>query len=190
VQFSAALSRHQTSRSRVHVRTSTFLLIGLALSSCRRAEPARDTVQRMEYEASSEAIAALPACAPSPVPDSAWPRIELGPFSLQLPPGYVRREAQGIDSYVGRFAANGRTLGFDFGNHSSSLSSWGHPEWRDYQACRERIGGHLARLVTARRDSLYLAGAAWREVSGSGRGADHLTISVVSSDSLAQTEAA
>jgi hypothetical protein len=174
----------------VHVRTSTFLLIGLALSSCRRAEQPRDTVQRAEYEASVEAIAALPVCAPSPGPDAAWPRIELGPFSLQLPPGYVRLQAQGIDSYVGRFSTNGRTLGFDFGMYSSPLSSWGHPEWRDYQACRQRIGGHLARLITARRDSLYLAGAAWRELSGSGKGADHLTISVVSSDSLGQAEAA
>ena len=173
------------------MRASTRLLIIAALlSSCGPArESESDAVRPRQSDSAATALAGLPTCASGPAPADQWPRLDQGPFSLQLPPDYARREVQGIDSHVGQFTAEGRTLGFDFGWYSNPLSSPDNAALRDYRACRDVTADRPARIVTARRDTAYFAGAAWRQVSESAGGVNHLTITVESRDSLGQAEA-
>lgn len=174
--------------SRDHVRASATILLGAALLSCSPRDPSSDTDPARASRGATAETAALPACPSGPGPDAQWPRIDVGPFSLQLPPDYVQRDVQGIDSHVGQFTSDGRTLGFDYGAYSNSLSG---PDdaLRDARACRELIDGRQARVVTARRDSEYFAGAAWRAVGESAVGVLHLTMTVESRDSSGQAEA-
>ena len=180
------------------MRISVLLLLWASLLSCRRATSDGETLADVERRQSAAALAALPACSGLRAPQDEWPRLDLGQFSLQLPSHYVRRTGvEGIDSYMGQFEGAGGSLGIDYGNFSNPLDSLEPDQFQlQFQlqfhatrACRESIGGHVARLVTARGDTFYFAGAAWRDLEQTTLGAMHLTIMVTSKDSIGQAEA-
>jgi hypothetical protein len=93
-----------------------------------------------------------------------------------------------FDSYAGLFTAEGRTLSFDWGTYSNPLVPLPRSEFQAPRACRQLIGGRVARLVAARRGTLYFAGAAWRDVEPAPIDPTHFTIMVTSNDSLGQAE--
>jgi hypothetical protein len=134
-------------------------------------------------------VAELPACAPLPVPRPEWERRDEGPFSLRLPRGYRKKNARGIDSFVGRYDAPGRNLIYDFGLYSSTLDEW-RTDSREFYACRDSVGPHLVKFVTARAaNGSYRAGATWRELARGELGSLHLTVSTESRSAAHQQEA-
>lgn len=162
--------------ARRRVRGAGFsLVLGLALlAGCdRRPETGRERLERWEYEHSPAAVMQLRTCERLPEPRPEWPRHDLRLFSLQAPPEFRYEKHQGIDSFVGRFHAPGRVIGFDYGKFSGALVGW-HTA-AEFRACSMFIDGHVAKIVTARYpDGRYFAGAAWRELTPDGQ--IHLTI--------------
>jgi hypothetical protein len=55
---------------------------------------------------------------------SQWQRFDTGPFSFSAPPDMERKQAVGIDSYVGYFESPNIILGFDYGQWPNDLSDW------------------------------------------------------------------
>jgi hypothetical protein len=84
-----------------------------------------------------------PCCMPGP---SASHRVNTGPFSVMLPPGWAYDPAQGIDSFVGSFVGDGVTLGFDYGVYSNNLPYDDDPAYRVHH---ESIGGYRSKIVMA-----------------------------------------
>lgn len=161
--------------------------MGLALlAGCdRRPETGRESLERWEHERTLAAVMELRPCKGLPAPAPEWRRHDQRFFVLQAPPGYRYEAQQGIDSFVGRFHGPGRELSFDYGDYSSSLQEW--REEADFRACRESIGGHQVRIVTARSPrGGYVAGAAWREIGPDRQ--THLTISGTSDSPGGQRE--
>lgn len=114
---------------------------------------------------------AVDPCAPGAAA-AGWQAVDAGPFSLGLPPGFQRREVQGIDSYVGQWdAPGGRAVSFDYGAWSSSLDEM-EAALRDYRECTTEIGGHAVRIVSGFDEQgrigeggrKYVVAAAWRSV--------------------------
>jgi hypothetical protein len=119
---------------------------------------------------------------------SRWELVDRGTFAFRLPPGFRQIPAQGIDSWVEQFEADGgmSVVTFDYGWYSNDLSpvpdSYVH-----YQRCTELVGGRTATIISAiisntnwpRQDGRQLAAAAWRNVRDlpdSIPSHDHLTI--------------
>lgn len=132
--------------------------------------------------------AEMPPC-PAPATDTAqWRVVDHGAFSMRIPPGYSAVRVQGIDSYVGKYTADGgrAEIGFDYGMHADPLQP--EPEAHaDYRSCTEDIGGRSALIVVGvilsseYRDQhgRQLVAATWRNVGmsdGMIRGPVHLTI--------------
>lgn len=68
--------------------------------------------------ASSDAVAPPAAdalAAPRDDVPSDWTRVDTGPFSVALPPGWRYEPRQGEDSFVGQLVGDGLTLTFDLG---------------------------------------------------------------------------
>lgn len=65
----------------------------------------------------SAITASAPAAPAAPRDDvpSDWTRVDTGPFSVALPPGWRYEPQQGEDSFVGRLVGDGLTLTFDHG---------------------------------------------------------------------------
>ena len=145
--------------------------------------------QRAQDEAAAAAVAALPRCAAFAPPDVGGPTVELERFTLQLPREYAKQDVHGIDSYVVQFAAPGRLVSSDYGAYSNPLSNARAYGLDEYRACHAMIDGRIVRVVTARRDTLHLVGAAWRDLAHTGLGAMHLTITLESVDVISQDEA-
>jgi hypothetical protein len=109
-------------------------------------------------------------------------------FAFRLPPGFQQIPAQGIDSHVEQFEADGgmSRITFDFGWYGGEVSY--DPEmYAHYNRCVELVGGRSTSIVTAiilnprwlRQDGRQLAAAAWRNVldqPDSVPGHNHLTI--------------
>ncbi|MEO8083771.1 MAG: hypothetical protein ABI780_08120 [Ardenticatenales bacterium] len=51
---------------------------------------------------------------------SDWSRVDTGPFSVALPPGWRYERGQGIDSFVGHLVGDGQELKFDYGAYWNS----------------------------------------------------------------------
>src|SRR5690606_38054133 len=64
---------------------------------------------------------ASPCDLPTP-PTAGWTVQDEGAFTLRLPPGYQRVEAQGIDSQVGIWEAPGKRISYALGFYSNPLT--------------------------------------------------------------------
>lgn len=74
---------------------------------------------------------------------SDWHSVDVGPFSVLLPPEWSYEEASGIDSFVGRFVGNGVRVEFDYGSFSDPLPYEGPA----YTVQMETIGGYATKVV-------------------------------------------
>lgn len=144
---------------------------------------------------------AFAACAPSTSstpnvvcglgtsPAADWPRVDLGPFSMRVPPGFEEADVQAIDSRAGVFrnASSGSEISYDYGWYSNDLA----PD-PDHLAerirCDDEIGGRPATVVigevvpTAEQERVYVAAATWRNLQTDGQPV-HLTIWSTTPDS-------
>ena len=170
------------------MRLSVLLLASTAACGFGDDNVDMEAHQRAREEEAAAAVAALPQCAAFAPPDVGWPTVELERFTLQLPRAYAQQDVHGIDSYVGEFAAPGRLLSFDYGAYSNPLSNARGYGLQEYRVCHAMIGGRIARVVTARRDTLHFVGAAWRDVEHTAIGAVHLTITLESVEVIGQEE--
>ena len=132
---------------------------------------------------------------PAPVIDvSRWDLIDRRIFAFRLPPGFRQIPAQGIDSYVEQFEADGgmSLVTFDYGWYGGDVR-FDPGMYAHYDRCTEVIGGRSATLVTAilinpnwpRQDGRQFAAAAWRNVGDlpeSVPGKNHLTLSAETRD--------
>lgn len=144
-----------------HVRLLAALLAFGAFSAGCRAP------------ASQSAPAPVAPC-PIPAADVAhWEFVHHRAFAFRLPPGFRLVPVQGIDSYVGRYEADGgnTALSFDFGWYSNDLRF--NPEtYSHYDRCGEVIGGRAATIIAAvlqnpasrRQHQRQVAAATWRNI--------------------------
>jgi hypothetical protein len=125
-------------------------------------------------------------CAAPEADTSGWTAADAGPFGFSTPPGYARREVQGIDSYVGEWRGPGRRfVHFDWGHWSSTLDE-AKTMLQGYQECTAEIGGHRAKVVSGydatgrwhEEGRKYVVAATWRDVQPGA----HLTLSATSPD--------
>jgi len=96
--------------------------------------------------------------------ESAWHKVDAGPFSILAPPGWDFHRLQGVDSYVGEFAGDGVVLRFDFGRYSNPLKEEKNPA---YVVIYKSIGGHRAKIVSPRTSGHGITGVYFRNVSDS-----------------------
>jgi hypothetical protein len=119
---------------------------------------------------------------------SRWELVDRHTFAFRLPPGFQQVPAQGIDSHVEQFEADGgmSVVTFDYGWYSNDLT-FQPGTYEQYDRCAEVIGGRQATLITAvirnpnwpRQDGRQVAAAAWRnvrDVPDTIPGHDHLTM--------------
>jgi len=139
----------------------------------------------LAQNAAPPALAQLALCADAAVGTEGWQLVDDRDFEFRLPPAYTEQESQQLDSHARRFATPDfqRILGLDYGHFSSTLDELrAAPEFAE---CRAEIGGHWARVVTARvADGGYTAAATWRDL----RPDVHLTVGGRASDRQGQRE--
>jgi hypothetical protein len=109
---------------------------------------------------------AIPPC-PGPVADvSSWDERQGQAFSFRLAPGFGRlveapRAKRNIVDYATKDGSS--RLHIEYGPSADRLIH--EPGVTEYASCMESIGGHEARLMTARdTDGTYIAGATWNDV--------------------------
>lgn len=147
------------------------------------------------------AAVALSACAPSSSatpnvmcglgtsPATDWRVVDLGPFSMRVPPGFEEADVQAIDSRAGVFrnSQTGAEISYDYGWYSNDLAP-DASRITERIRCQDDIGGHSATVVigelvpNAEREKTLVAAAAWRNVETDGQPV-HLTIWTTTPDS-------
>lgn len=143
----------------------------------------------------------LPACAPTPstpqrgtcppiaVSTEGWLRVDPGPFSMQVPPGFDRVDVQPIDSRAGAFrrTSNGAEITYDYGWYSNDLAP-GATALTDEARCTDTIGGLPVTIVTGEGNEgsetagSYVVAGTWRNVER-GDQPVHLTVWSTTRDS-------
>lgn len=90
-----------------------------------------------------------------PIPSAGWRLVDVGNFTINLPPGWKFQERQGIDSHVGEFVGQGMEIRFDEGGYSYDFRDI---EPSEYVVTYEIIGGYstkvVSRKVFSRRDAV------------------------------------
>lgn len=130
-------------------------------------------------------IQGLDPCTDVGADTTGWKVTDAGAFRFSVPDPYQRQAVQGIDSYVGHWAASGgRAVRFDYGMYSSSLDH-SSTQWEERAECTAEVGGHRVKLVggfdaegegTGR--TYVIVAAAWRDVPPG----THLTLTTMSRD--------
>lgn len=117
-----------------------------------------------------------------------WERTDLGPFSVQMPPGFTAVDAQPIDSRAGayRSASDSVRVAYDYGWYSSDLSP-DPARLTERTRCAASIGGKPATVVTGElvqpaETGRYVVAGAWRNVENSDPPV-HLTVTSTAHDS-------
>ncbi len=160
--------------------TSVRVVMALAVLLAFASFPQRSAAQTGDRPTQRD------PCQMAKVDTATWKRVDAGPFSILIPPGYKRRSAQGIDSLVGRWeAGERRIIEFDWGAFSNDLSRV-RMVLKDVAECQQPIGGYSARLIVgADADGKWLGagrklamGCAWRNVKPN----THLTVLATSDD--------
>ena len=111
------------------------------------------------------------ACDFGASPAADWYLVDLGPFSLRVPPGFEEADVQGIDSKAGIFrnARTGSEISYDYGWYSNDLAP-DPSRLTERIRCRDDIGGRPATVVigellpTAQQEGAFVAAAAWRNL--------------------------
>ena len=137
----------------------------------------------------SQPTPAIPAPCPAPAADVAgWELVDHRAFAFRLPPAFRHVPVQGIDSYVGRYEADGgnTAVSFDFGWYSNDLR-FNAGTYSQYDRCTEVIGGRTATIITGviqnpasqHQHGRQVAAATWRNIRDQPDtvpGHDHLTL--------------
>src|SRR5690606_39210219 len=89
---------------------------------------------------------ASPCDLPTP-PTTGWMLQDEGAFTLRLPPGYERVEAQGIDSQVGIWEAPGKRISYDLGFYSNPLTPNDVNSFPGMVVCQESEGSGHPRII-------------------------------------------
>lgn len=112
---------------------------------------------------------ALPAPCPAPVVDvTSWTRRDSRVFVYRLPLEF--RQVSGATSNLVDYATTDGTsrVHIELGRFAGKLVRG--EGVAEYASCWETIGGHEARVITAREsDGQYTAGATWADVHGGQR---------------------
>lgn len=107
----------------------------------------------------------LPASLQAPLlSTAAWTRVERPGFSFLLPPGFVNRGLQPIDSDAAVYVkGEGSSLSYDFGAYSGRI---GVPENATdvIRDVRTRIGGRVVTLLAFREGGAWVVGARWADL--------------------------
>ncbi|MBM4071817.1 MAG: hypothetical protein FJ271_23260 [Planctomycetes bacterium] len=75
-----------------------------------------------------------------------WKKIENGSFSFSVPASFKKTDAQGTDSFVEEYVADGIQVRFDYGMYSNNFLGW--PKNTKFE--NVKIDGKAARLGTAK----------------------------------------
>ena len=75
-----------------------------------------------------------------------WTKIENKSFSFSLPASFKQTDAQGTDSFVEEYVADGIQVSFDYGMYSNNFAGW--PNGTKFENLK--IDGKAARLGTAK----------------------------------------
>ena len=127
----------------------------------------------------------LPVCDVVEVDTTGWQAIGASAFRLQIPAGYQRREARGIDSEVGVWQHGRSVIGYDFGPYSDDLTYLLSPA-RELRMCHFRTLKHAVRIAFYRdEENRYWAAA---HVANADKQAS-LTIHFVGDDRIVQDQA-
>lgn len=94
-----------------------------------------------------------------------WQRVDLGDFTLQLPPEWKMNELQGIDSFVGEFVGDGVTLNFDYGKYSDSLVDEKNAK---HTVTYETINGYEAKMVVPTVPGKGITGVYFKDLKKDG----------------------
>ena len=89
-------------------------------------------------------------------------------FRLRVPPGWLVKQTQGIDSYVGEVFGDSIRLKFDYGLHSWSLNPADDPE-HEYVVLHEDIGDVERKLLIPVGNSAGFTGVYFAELDGPNR---------------------
>jgi hypothetical protein len=84
---------------------------------------------------------------------SEYTTIDEGPFTFKVLGNWHKDEIQGIDSLVGRYTQNGKSIFFDYGWYSNSLDNLKDNDLYNEESIM--IDGHEAKLVTS-WDRIYV----------------------------------
>jgi hypothetical protein len=170
--------RHSHSAVLHSLTGATVLLVLLAACQPRAG-------RAVAPNAGPPALAQLALCADAAVGAEGWQLVDDRAFEFRLPPAYAELKIQPLDSHARHFATPDfqRTLGLDYGRFSSTLDEYRASP--DFAECRAEIGGHPARVVTARdAGGGYTAAATWRDL----RPGVHLTVGGTAPDRHGQRE--
>ncbi len=116
------------------------------------------------------------------VPDG-WHLLDAGDFTIYAPAKWDFHKLQGIDSYVGEFVGDGVRLKSDYGLYSNSIPA--EAKEPAYTIVEEKIGGHLARIVSSKTTGHGITAIYFRE---DGSGSNGLFIDAINlSDSQQKT---
>jgi hypothetical protein len=107
------------------------------------------------------------------LPDG-WHLLDAGDFTIYAPANWKFHKLQGIDSYVGEFVGDGVRLEFDYGLYSNSIPA--EATEPTYTVTEEKIGGHLARIVSPKIPGRGITAIYFREV---GNGSNGLFINAI-----------
>lgn len=128
-------------------------------------------------------------CSPIAVSTEGWRLVDLGPFSMRVPPGFEQADVQPIDSRAGAFrrTSNGAEITYDYGWYSNELAPNATVLTEEVR-CTDNIGGMSATIVIGewneRSESAgeYVVAGAWRNVER-GDQPVHLTVWSTTRDS-------
>lgn len=126
-------------------------------------------------------------CPTANVSTQGWERVDAGPFSLRVPPGFSAEDVQPIDSRAGTYrnASGTVRVAYDYGWYSNDLSP-DPVRLTERTRCTDSIGGKPVTIVVGDRVQPSEAGhhvvaGAWRDVDD-GDPPVHLTVTGTAHD--------
>lgn len=135
--------------------------LGEGVGECRDCKNIQELTINFVLGSESEIYLPQPTGQEALTPPTGWHKVDAGPFSILAPLGWEFHQLMGVDSYVGEFAGDDLTLGFDFGGYSNSLKKEKKPA---YVVVRKSIGGFRAKVVSPRTPGHGITGVYFRNV--------------------------
>jgi hypothetical protein len=95
-----------------------------------------------------------------------WQKLDTDFFSIYAPPSWQFHVGMALDSYTGEFVGDGARLEFDYGQYSNPLSEEKEPT---YIVTKEKVSGHLARIVSPKVPGHGVTGIYFGDVGDSNK---------------------